>query len=220
MASDPTTLPPRLPRGPHQLSREDVEQSQRIRILLAITEVVAEKGWTATSVTNIVAHAGVSRSTFYQLFDDRLDCFLAANEVAYGALMAAMSERLAATERAGEVGFSERIGALMSGYIETLVANPGLARVFLVEVYAAGPKAIEQRRRAIDGFVELFLKAMNQGSEFEGGVSEEERILTEVIVAAVSSFATNAAGADDIESLKDMQAPIMAVVGRLEAFRD
>lgn len=220
MATDPTTLLSQLPRGPHGLSREAVEQSQRNRLLLAVTSVVAEKGWTSTSVTEIVARAGVSRSTFYQLFDDRLDCFLAANEMAYGVLMGAMRQRLSANEAERELGYVERIDMLVSSYLETLAANPDLSRVFLVEVYAAGPKAIEQRRKAFEEFVEIFLSA--QASVFDDGriITEDERMMTEVIVAAVSSFVTNAVGAGDIDSLDELHTTIMSVVERLEAFRD
>lgn len=212
MATDGKLLLPKLPRGPHQLSREAVEQSQRNRILLALTEVVASKGWATTSVTDIVARAGVSRATFYNLFDDRLDCFLAANEIAYEVLMASMRQRVEDLETERSLGFEERISALLTAYLESLASNPGLARVFLVEVYAAGPKAIEQRRKAFDEFVNLFLSAQTPASE-------QERMVTEVVVAAVSSFVTNAVAADDIDSLGELHAQVMAVVERLAPFR-
>src|SRR5690606_30880284 len=68
----------RLPRGPHGLPREEVERSQRERLLTAAAEAVAEKGYASMSVADILKGASVSRTTFYQLFDDKLDCFLAA----------------------------------------------------------------------------------------------------------------------------------------------
>src|SRR6478752_2700016 len=67
-----------LPRGPHGLSREEVELSQRARLLQATTEAVAAQGYVKTTVADIIARAGVSRATFYQLFRDKEDCFLAA----------------------------------------------------------------------------------------------------------------------------------------------
>jgi AcrR family transcriptional regulator len=219
MSAESTIPLPRLPRGPHQLSREAVEQSQRNRIVLAVTDVVADKGWGSTSVSDIVARAGVSRSTFYQLFDDRLDCFLAANEIAYGTLMAVMRERLQAGEEQGDLAYAERVSALLGSYLETLAANPGLARVFLVEVYAAGPRAIEQRRRAFEEFVELFLAAHSGGKDGVEAIPEEERMMTEIIVAAVSSFVTNAVGADDVDSIGELHPRIMAVVERLDRLR-
>lgn len=212
MATDGNLLLPKLPRGPHQLSRETVEQSQRNRILLAVTESVAEKGWVGASVADIVARAGVSRSTFYTFFEDRLECFLAANEIAYELLMASMRQRVTELETERSLRFEERISTLLAAYLETLTSNPGFARVFLVEVYAAGPEAIEQRRKAFDEFVELFLSGQPQ-------VSEQDRVMTEFVVAAVSSFVTNAVAADDIDSLSGLHAQVMAVVERLAPFR-
>src|ERR687887_1541556 len=67
-----------LPRGPHGLPRDVVVKSQRSRMLGALVEVVAEKGYAATTVADIIARAGVSRTTFYQQFKDKEDCFLQA----------------------------------------------------------------------------------------------------------------------------------------------
>ncbi len=209
-----------LPRGPHTLSREAVEQSQRNRLLLAATEVIAEKGYAATSVADIVARAGVSRSTFYQLFKDRLDCFLAASEVAQELLIGTMRnqlERLAAERR---LAYVERISALIEAYLSSLQKNPAFARVFLVEVYAAGPAAIAQRRKAYDRFIDVFMAARSSAPDPPDVPKEEARAMTEVLVAAVSSFVTNAVGADEIETLPDLHETIMRAVRRLMATAD
>lgn len=215
----PAALFPRLPRGPHRLSRETVEQSQRNRILLAAVEVMADKGYAATSVSGIVARAGVSRATFYQLFDDRLDCFLAANAIAQTILVAALEDQLAELESEARTGPAERVSALLSTYLSTLADNAAFARVFLIEVYAAGPKAIEQRREANERFVDLFAAAQSAEAGAEHGATAEERMMTEVLVAAVSSFVTNAVGVDDVASLGELHTPIMAAVNRLIATR-
>jgi AcrR family transcriptional regulator len=64
------------------LPREHVSEIQRLRILGAMGEVAAERGGGAVTVAHIVARAGVSRRTFYDLFEDRQACFLAAFEEA------------------------------------------------------------------------------------------------------------------------------------------
>ena len=68
----------RLPRGPHQLAREEVLASQRARMLEAMAHAVADKGYAATTVADVVGGAGVSRKTFYEHFQDKEDCFLEA----------------------------------------------------------------------------------------------------------------------------------------------
>src|SRR5882724_3806888 len=65
----------RLPSGRHGLAREAVVASQRGRLLDAMAEVVAEKGYQATTVADVVERAGVSRRTFYEQFPDREACF-------------------------------------------------------------------------------------------------------------------------------------------------
>ncbi len=67
-----------LPRGRHGLPRETVTESQRGRIILAMIEAVAQRGYPETRVADVVEGAGVARKTFYDFFDDKQDCFLAA----------------------------------------------------------------------------------------------------------------------------------------------
>src|SRR5581483_8986086 len=75
-----TTAPPpvRLPRGPHQLSREEVAASQRLRLERAITELLAERGYAAITIGELAARAGVSRGAFYEHFSGKENCLLSA----------------------------------------------------------------------------------------------------------------------------------------------
>ena len=67
-----------LPRGRHGIPREEVLASQRGRMLVAMTEAVAERGFAKVTVADVIRRAGVSRETFYQHFSDKDDAFLAA----------------------------------------------------------------------------------------------------------------------------------------------
>jgi AcrR family transcriptional regulator len=173
--------------------------------MLAIAEVMAEKGYVATSVADIVAHAGVSRKTFYELFDDRLDCFMAANRQAQEILLSTMSEQLKVIEQQRELDDLSRISALTEAYLQTLFSFPKIARVFLVEVYAAGPEAIALRRDALDRFVDLFVPSGDP----------EERVVSEMLVAAVSTLVTNAVGTGDVEAIASIHGKVMTMVERL-----
>ena len=81
-----------LPRGRHRLTREEVTASQRGRMLEAMAEAVAEKGYTHMAVADVVSGAGVSRETFYQHFADKEDCFLAAFDLVVDAVRQTMVE--------------------------------------------------------------------------------------------------------------------------------
>src|SRR3954454_2857364 len=84
--------PRELPRGPHRLTREAVMASQRGRMLDAMAQAVAEKGYAATTVADVIAGAGVSRKTFYEQFRDKEDCFLAAYDTGVELLLGALRE--------------------------------------------------------------------------------------------------------------------------------
>src|SRR5207248_674090 len=80
-----------LPRGPHKLSREAVVRSQRARLIRAMAEAMAERGYANTSVADVLGRARVSRETFYQQFSSKQDCFIAAYEEAVGRILASLT---------------------------------------------------------------------------------------------------------------------------------
>ncbi len=92
----------RPPRGRHRLPPEVVARSQRERLLEAAVRVVAAKGYGAMTVGDLTKEAGVSRTTFYELFEDKEACFLAAYDNAVEVLVRRVIVRLRV--RAGLAG--------------------------------------------------------------------------------------------------------------------
>ena len=84
----------KLSAGPHGLDPSVVERVQRERVLEAMTEVVAEIGYQAATVSRILARARISQITFYELFDNKEQCFLAAYDDALAAAVRARRGRL------------------------------------------------------------------------------------------------------------------------------
>jgi AcrR family transcriptional regulator len=143
-------IPRRLPRGTHGLDPGVVAASQRTRLLEAVGRAVADKGYAGATIDDIVRGAGVSKKTFYDHFADKLDCFLAAYEAASDELLARLREAQSRPE-----GWLERTRAGIVAYLRWLAAEPALARVFLIEVAAAGPVAAERRERIRDRYAEV-----------------------------------------------------------------
>src|ERR671914_1505867 len=143
-------IPRRLPRGTHGLDPGVVAASQRTRLLEAVGRAVAEKGYSRATIEDIVRGAGVSKKTFYDHFSDKLDCFLAAYEAASDELLARLREA-----QSGPEGWLERTRAGIAAYLRWLAAEPALARVYLLEVAAAGPVAAERRERLRDRYADL-----------------------------------------------------------------
>lgn len=130
-----------LPRGRHAAPREVVWETQRARMLDAMVRAVADKGYARVAVADVIERAGVSRKTFYEQFDNKDECFLAAYDAGVDRLLAAIDGALempapswlAAARHAVEV------------YLETMAADPAFARAFLIEALGAGPRALARR---------------------------------------------------------------------------
>jgi AcrR family transcriptional regulator len=142
-------VPRRLPRGTHGLDPSLVAASQRTRLLEAAGRAVAEKGYAAATIEDIVRGAGVSKKTFYEHFGDKLDCFLAAYEAASDELLEHVR-----TAQDGAGDWVEGTRAGIHAYLRWLAAEPALARVFLIEIAAAGPAALELRERMRDRYAD------------------------------------------------------------------
>lgn len=125
--------PQRLPGGLHGLSRAEVVASQRSRIFQALVESVAEHGYADTNVREILVHAGVSRKTFYEQFSSKDECLLAIYDGAAQSLRGVV-------QRAYESGVTprERIDAALDIVLEWVDAEPGLARLCMLEVPSVG----------------------------------------------------------------------------------
>jgi AcrR family transcriptional regulator len=153
-------IPRRLPRGTHGLDRSLVAASQRTRLLEAVGRAVADRGYAAATIDDIVGDAGVSKKTFYEHFNDKLDCFLAAYEAASDELlehMTAAQEDAVPRETGSDPVSREWLARTRAGihaYLRWLAAEPALARVFLIEIAAAGPAALELRERMRDRYAD------------------------------------------------------------------
>jgi AcrR family transcriptional regulator len=141
----------RLPPGRHGLPREFVVHNQRERLIAGLAEAIAENGYSGTTIAHITRHAAVSRRTFYEHFNSKDECFVAA----YDTVMNELRERVSAGfEEAGDWPHAVRsgIGAMLS----FLAAEPHLARLCMVEALVAGPVVVERYDAAIQSFVPYF----------------------------------------------------------------
>jgi AcrR family transcriptional regulator len=150
----------RPPRGRHRLPPEVVSRSQRERLLEAAVRVVAAKGYATTTIGDLTKEAGVSRTTFYELFEDKEACFLAAYDNAIEALV---RQVVAAYE--SEQGWPDRATSGLMALLEALAAEPALARLSLVDIGSAGPAALRRYRAAVQRLTPLF----EEGRDFAPG---------------------------------------------------
>jgi AcrR family transcriptional regulator len=194
-----------LPRGRHGLTREHVESDQRLRILVGMAEAMRAKGYVGTPVADIIKRAGVSRETFYHLYHDKLASFLAAFDLVGAILLDRLGTAL---DGPGEP--IDRLERAVDAYLDSLASEPGFARLFLVEVHAAGPEAMT-RRTVIQGQIVDALVDLLDARSAAG------RLTCQMLVAAVSAMVTGPLVADDLAALRALGPPILEHVRRLDA---
>jgi AcrR family transcriptional regulator len=134
------TIPPALRPGPSVLPPGQVAEIQRSRMLSAAIQAVEDVGYTRMTVAQVISRAKVSRKTFYDVFVDREDCFLAAFEQTIARARVRVIDAYARQPdwRAG-------VRAALAALLELMEREPGLARLAVVEALAAGPRVLQSR---------------------------------------------------------------------------
>ncbi|HEX6229053.1 MAG TPA: TetR/AcrR family transcriptional regulator, partial [Solirubrobacterales bacterium] len=143
---DATELRARMLRPGRGTPREEAERNQRERLFAAMVATVAEKGYEATTVADLVDLSGVSRSAFYRHFDDKEECMLTAAESLIEPTIEGISE--AVTAEGGE----ERTRQALEAMLNLIAGQPAASKMAFVEIYAAGPKGVEVVERTLDTF--------------------------------------------------------------------
>lgn len=138
-----------LARSERSVTREQVDEFQRSRVLGALREIVAERGVAAATVARIVLQAGVSRRTFYELFADREDCLLAALDQS----IAFAAQRVLPPFRAPG-RWRERMRAALLELLALLDEDPELGTLCVVHALGGGPDALKRRARVVRALAE------------------------------------------------------------------
>jgi AcrR family transcriptional regulator len=140
----------RLPPGPHGLPPELVERNQRERLIAAMAEVCAERGYAESSVAEVAKRAGVSTASFYRQFEDKRECMLASFEELFGRLLVALG---AGCNGSADVETRARAGARAAAAL--LADDLPTARLLSVEIVAVGPEGVRAQHGAIERLAAL-----------------------------------------------------------------
>jgi AcrR family transcriptional regulator len=126
------------------LNRAGTLTGKRERILQGMLKAVGNHGYERTTVQDAIAEAGVYRQAFYNSFDDKEDCYLQALDA--GAAWVELAMRDAAL---GEITWRAQLRGALTGLLRFLDEQPAMGRALLVEVHAAGPRAVAKRTEAM-----------------------------------------------------------------------
>lgn len=138
----------RFPAGVRTLPGDLVKAIQRERLLAAMIEVVTEIGYNALTVQNVLTRAGISRPTFYEQFEDKEACFLAALDATAGR----MRDRIEAAVAEAAPEWREQLRAGIAGLLRFVADEPADARTVIVEARASSPAGLHRRDALLDHF--------------------------------------------------------------------
>ncbi len=153
-----------------------VARHQRARLEGAMVEAVARHGYAGTTLRELVALAGVSRSTFYAHFESKRECFLAT----FDEIIEQTGERVGRAYR-GASGFREQLEAGLRTFMDLVVQEPDAATLVAVESLTLGAAGVEHRERGSQAF-ELLIRQSFDHSDSPNQVSE---ITIRAIVAGI-----------------------------------
>jgi len=148
-----------LDAPPATVTRTSAHADQRRRLLRAVGEVVAERGYPDTTVELIVKRAHVSFKTFYKHCDSKQACFEDLFEVAVESTEAKVREAI----QEGELSWRDQIVVALRTFVEEILAEPVMARAVIVETPTVGPEMAARYEHATKAFAPLLREGRAQG---------------------------------------------------------
>jgi AcrR family transcriptional regulator len=200
-----------LPRGRHKIAREDVRASQRERLVRAMLETVAERGYESTTVADVVARARVSRNAFYEFYEDKTACFIAACDDAAAGLLAQL------LALGGAPHWLEALRQGMRHYLEWWSSRPAFARAYFTGLPIAGERAFAQRERQYTFFRALFWDLGQRARAEQRGLPPMSELVPRVLVLALTELVAEEVRAGRTQQLGELEDDLLQLAVRLLA---
>ncbi len=178
------------------------------RLLRGIAAAVAEKGYAATTIADIVRHAHVSKRTFYEHFPDKQACYLEGYRRGTEHLSRLMLE--AGTTTDGP--WRERLRAAIGAYLSVLVDSPASTRSFTTGIPAAGPEAVAARRAMHRKTADVLIAIVEHVRRDHPELAPLRPVIAEAIVGALSELVLNAVAEGRIDALPTLDDPIIELL--------
>ncbi len=205
---DPRTAE-RLPSGRHGLTRERVVASQRGRLLVAMANAVAAKGYAAVTVSDVVDQAGVSRRTFYEQFPDLEACFLAAYDTGVELVLGQIR---AAIENIPAEDWRARAEAAVRAFLDVLSNEPEFAWALVVEVMGAGRASVARHGEMMGLFAGIWSRTYDYARRENTSLRELPPEVFAVIAGGTEDMTREGLRARGAEALPELAPEIIRAV--------
>lgn len=199
-----TVVPRVLARGINRLPKDVVLLSQRSRLVEATAHRVAEKGYVNTTVADIISHAGVSRTTFYQQFEDKEACFL----FCYNRLSRSHLDLMAEAFQS-QLSAPRKLVLALRVYLERLADDGVYSTAFFAEASSVGGQ-IEAARDARRAEVIDYLQAWYREAILERPTPTNSipPAVFELVLDGASAYLVRLVRARQTESLPERTAEL------------
>jgi AcrR family transcriptional regulator/predicted transcriptional regulator len=192
---------------PHDGSQADgrghVTEIQRARMIAAMIDVVSARTRANATVAHVVARSGVSRRTFYEVFEDFEDCFLAALDQSV-----ARASEYVLSDYDRSARWRVRIRTALVGLLEFLEDEPAMGRLCIVETLGAGHKVHERRMRVID----MVTASVDEGRKEAKAARALPPLTAEGVVGGVLSVLHARLLSGESDPLRELAGPLMGMV--------
>jgi AcrR family transcriptional regulator len=205
----------KLPPGRHLVPSDFVARNQRQRILLAMTELVDERGYQKTTIELIAKTARVALVTFYEHFSGKEECFLAAFDESVEAAREVFDELLDTSQP-----WEEQVSAGLQIFLEMVIRERARAKLCVVEAQAAGAAGLARYQSMLESVAPL----LREGREFNPRAALLPDGLEVALAGGIAWLVHQRLVADDVDDLmallpEMLQVTLTPYVGEVEAGR-
>jgi len=190
-----------LPKGRHGLSREQVAASQRTRLLRAAVELGTERGFAHLTLSDLVGRAGVARSTFYEHFADKQQCFLAAFDYASDRVL----EHVLADGPPAPGEYATPVHAYVARLLDLCLEEPALVRLVAADAGGLGPAVSVRQRSARSRLADYLVAARASDVRDEPALAPISHLRALAIVGAITEvlqFTLHESGLEALPALE------------------
>jgi AcrR family transcriptional regulator len=172
-------------------------------MLAAAVEAVEDVGYARMTVAQVISRARVSRKTFYDVFTDREDCFLAAFEQALG-----QASLIAEEAYQREPTWRDGIRSALARLLMFMDEEPGLAKLCIVEALGAGERVLERRAKVLEDLAEV----IDRGRTATSATREPPEVTAEGVVGAIFAVLHTRVLEDGRQPLTDLLGSLMSMI--------
>jgi AcrR family transcriptional regulator len=194
----------------------------RLDLTAGLAAAVAEKGYAAGTIADIVGHARVSKRTFYEHFADKEECLMALYADGCAQLLAVLRSAGSPAQP-----WPERVRVAVRAYLSGLDAMPAVSRTLLVEIQAAGARAYRLRQETQRRFAAALVEIVAEGRRANPEITELSLAvavalvggINELLLQAVDPYAGTGLGLPDADPFISLHDTVVHLVSAVLTYR-